>query len=198
MTKNISLIIVVFVSVIGCVSDSQPVNSKYKSGNNKASIEIIDEVKDIEVTLTKKSITKTNWIYKKSINTMDDSLNLVAILKSNNSLKLNFPYHGSNYGYILVRKRGNNKMEAIFSIEKGQLMCYDFGNPCELLVRFDNEDPISFTGAGPADHSTTIAFIVEDDKFIKGLSKAKTIKISVIIYGNGAQILEYKTLTPLE
>ncbi len=150
------------------------------------------------IFLVNQSNSKTKWVYSSEKDEMDGSINRFAVIQSLQSLDLDFPYHGVNFGSITIIKNQKNRMSAFFSIQRGQLMCYSF-QPCSMLVRFDEDPPIRFTASGVRDPgTTTIAFIDNHEQFIELLSRAKTIKISMPIYGNGTQILNFETPTPLE
>lgn len=120
-----------------------------------------------------------------------------STIRSNNSLSLDSPYSGSNYGHITVRKHPKYGQDVIVQFEQGQTMCRSY-EPCRVAVKFDDNKPITFTGYPPADHGTTSIFLEPESKFIANASKAKKILVQFQVYRHGDQIFEFSTSTPLK
>lgn len=135
------------------------------------------------------------WNYKKKTDQMIGKDWLSAIATSINSLDLEFPYGGENRADLVVRQHPKYGQDVIFSVEKGQLMCRL--NGCTVDVRFDDQQPIVFSAVNGADHDPRVIFITSAARFIAQAKKARTIKIQVVMWHAGAQVLIFKTDNPL-
>ena len=76
------------------------------------------------------------------------------------------------------------------SIERGQILCRSYED-CNVLVRFDDQKPVTYSGVGPADGSSESVFIRNYSKFLTSLKKAKRVRISTNIYQEGAPVFEF-------
>lgn len=130
------------------------------------------------------------WKYEDQKDEMTGKVIKSARVVSDNSLSLDSPYGGSNYGWIEVFRKSGEPVRVGFSIAKGQFMCSAYTS-CPVLVRFDEEQPMKFTGAPPADHSSNYMFLLNTSGFLAKAAKAKTIRIQVNIFHNGAPPLSF-------
>jgi len=131
-----------------------------------------------------------NWEYRQSIDKMTSKSIQFAQIKSNESLDLEFPYEGINYGELTLRNKDG--LDIYLSIDKGQISGgYDNNF---ITVRFDNDKPIKFSYSEPQDGSSNIIFINNETKFLSRLKKSKKVLISLPIYHDGNQILEFNTI----
>lgn len=139
-----------------------------------------------------------SWIYDQVTDPMTSKTTPVAHLRSVNSMSLESPYAGTNYGHLMIRATPKGGTEAAFYIDKGQTMCrsYDYG--CPVTIRFDDAPPIVVRGIGPSDNSTEWAFLESPSKLIAGAKKAQRIRVSMEIYRNGTQVLDFSPATPLQ
>lgn len=131
-----------------------------------------------------------NWNYSKSKDKMSGKSTESAILTSENSLQLGFPYSGMNYGRILVRKHPQHGLDVIVSVDKGQILCDVY--TCQFKIRFDDGAVQNFTMVPSADHSSEVVFAKSPEWVVKNLRNAKTILIQIPMYNEGNQILEFK------
>lgn len=138
-----------------------------------------------------------DWQYVSDTDAMTGKPTKLAILQSNNSLDLGFPYKGTNHGNLAVRRHPKQGVGVIFMVQKGQIICPALDD-CSIFVRFDDAKPASFRVNKPADHSSTIIGIADSSRFITSASKAKRILVQVVMYQAGQQVLEFQTTKPLE
>ena len=136
------------------------------------------------------------WVYDSSTDAMTSKTTTHAMLESSNSLSLDSPYAGTNYGTITVRKHPRWGVDVMFSISKGQIMCSSYD--CRIQVRFDENKPVIFSGQEPADNDSSVVFLNNEPRFIAMAKKAKKILVQASIYQNGAPILEFYAPKPLE
>lgn len=138
-----------------------------------------------------------SWDYSESADKMTSKVTKTAIVRSAASLALAAPYSGKNNAFLLVRQTAGSAAEVLLLIDKGQMMCRSF-SPCTIRVRFDDAQPVTFSGTGSSDHDPKVAFIQNAGKFISAASKAKTILVQTEIFQNGVPVMEFKVEEPLK
>lgn len=138
-----------------------------------------------------------DWEYDASIEKMTGKKNATATITSDNQLSFGFPYAGSNFGFLLVRQHPQYGLDVVVSIGKGQMLCSSYGG-CPVKVKFDNAPPVTFSGNGPADHSSTSIFLDNPQRFIAAAKKAKKILVQFNAYQNGAPVLEFSSPSSLQ
>ena len=130
------------------------------------------------------------WEYDSSIDKMTSNTTKYAIITSNESLNLEFPYDGINYGNLSLRKN-NGRLNIYIKIDKGQITGgYDNNY---IKVRFDDEKAITFSYSESQDSSRDLIFIDNQAKFLSKLKKSKKILIALPLYQNGTQVLDFNT-----
>jgi hypothetical protein len=138
-----------------------------------------------------------DWQYQSDIDKMTSKKTTQAVLESNNSLSLPFPYAGKNKARLQVRQHPKYGLDVFLDIDKGQIMCSSYRG-CPITIRFDSTPAIKFSGNEPADSSSDTIFIQGPQKFIAAAKKAKVILVEITMYQAGNQILEFQTTKPLE
>lgn len=137
------------------------------------------------------STTITNkWEYHQSTDEMTSKPIKFAQIMSKESLDLDFPYEGLNYGQLTLRKKDG--LNIYLGIDKGQISG-GYDNKF-ITVRFDEEKPIRFSYSEPQDGSSNVIFIDNEVKFLSKLKKSKKTLISLPLYQAGNQILEFNTV----
>ena len=137
------------------------------------------------------------WQYDQQNDAMTSKASRTASIKSSNSLDLDFPYKGLNFGHLQIRQHPKWGLDVIFSIDKGQLQCNSYGG-CPIEVRFDDAPAVRFSGTEPADNSSDTVFIQGAPKFIALAKKSKRILIRMNVYHGGAPVLEFSSPKTLE
>lgn len=132
----------------------------------------------------------TNWQYSQNEDPMTGKTTYHASVLSTNTVEFKFPYQGAQNGQLSLRIDPKYGQDVIFSIEKGQILCHSYED-CTVMVRFDDEKPISFSAAGAADNSTETIFIRNYKKFVDKLSKVKRVRISMSIHQEGNPVFEF-------
>lgn len=135
------------------------------------------------------------WDYESDKDKMTGKTTALARVGSENSMSLDFPYKGENYGHLTIRQHPQYGLDVIFSVDKGQILCRL--SECEVMVRFDEMPPSRFAANGAADNSSTHIFLRDRTRFINAAKKAKKILVQVTMHTNGAPILEFATASPL-
>lgn len=130
-----------------------------------------------------------NWIYSTKADQMGRGFIKNAFTTSINTVSFGFPYQGDQHGTLLLRNHPRYGKDIIFNIEKGQFLSGIDG--CEVLVRFDENKPITFRAVGPEDNSTTAIFIKGYSQFVKSLKRSKKVKIEAPFYQEGQRVFEF-------
>ncbi|MGL4573948.1 MAG: hypothetical protein ACRCV9_04075 [Burkholderiaceae bacterium] len=137
-----------------------------------------------------------NWQYSTRTYQLDDKPTHAALIQSNNSLHLTFPYAGQNFGTLMVITRGR-QFQVALRVDKGQLMC-NGPSGCSLEARFDEQPPIKLRGGPAADQSSNTTFFSDSAVFIRRARKASRIRIEVTLFQNGSHVLDLQSVKPLE
>jgi hypothetical protein len=186
-TKQMKKIILGLLMVVFCGCKQE---EKQYTIEEQIKIDSIKEtiLKEAENKAYKDSIA--GWNYETKINKMTGTKDLFCTVQSNESLNLDFPYDGVNYGGLTVR-RMNGEVDIIIAIMKGQI---SGGYENEYFkARFDDGKQITFSYLSPSDNSTESIFVENSSKFLKKLQTAKKVLIQLPLYQNGNQILEFNT-----
>lgn len=136
------------------------------------------------------------WQYESSTDKMTGKKSAEAQVTSDNGLSFGFPYQGNNKGYLVVRQHPQYGLDVILVIDKGQMLCRTYD--CTVSVKFDDGKPVTYSGTGPADHSSTSIFLKNKSRFIAGAKNAKKILVQFNAFHNGSPVLEFSTPQSLQ
>jgi TonB family protein len=129
------------------------------------------------------------WTYESFKMGIDEKIAKTASTRSLNSLSLDFPYQGKNFGRIVFRNHPESGFEMIVRIDKGQITCGVYS--CGLKIKFDNE-PSFETWFVPAESSDgTVVFAREVNQFEERILKAKRMKVEIRLFHSSPQVLEF-------
>jgi hypothetical protein len=121
---------------------------------------------------------------------MAKGVSYVASVQSTNTVEFDFPYSGRQRATLMLRTHPRHGKDVIFNIERGQILCRSYQD-CTILVRFDDQKAQNYSAVGAVDNSTETIFIRNYSRFLSSMQKAKTVRISVEIYHQGAPIFEF-------
>src|SRR5271168_2662952 len=124
-----------------------------------------------------------HWTYTTTEDKMTQEGVKQARLDSLNRLNFSFPYQGSQSATIALRLHPRYGKSIILSVERGQFLCGVDG--CTVDMRFDDGKPETFDANEPSDHSTTVLFIDDFDRFVSRLRESKKVYISAEFYQQG-------------
>ncbi|QOW20367.1 hypothetical protein INQ41_04915 [Lysobacter ciconiae] len=127
------------------------------------------------------------WSYSNEEDGMSGKRIEYAAVASDNVLSLDFPYQGAQRGTLAIRRHPKWGNDVIVSIEKGQILCSSY--ECPVRIRFDDAQPVTYSGNEPADNSSETVFLPYS--IAKKLQSAKRVKIEMNLYHNGVQVLEF-------
>ena len=155
----------------GCI-EFQTKNKKTKVIQNETSIN---------------DVVRGKWEYRDYEDKASGKTAFKASLLSENKINLSFPYSGSQNGTLSVRNHPRWGKNIFLKIEKGQILSidgYSFDNKY-FLVRFDDGDVKRWNYVGSSDQSSDIIFISNEKKFLKQLTTANKIYITINLYQDG-------------
>lgn len=139
-----------------------------------------------------KSLT-SSWEYNSSTDPMTDEVTKIATICSDNSHQFAFPYEGGSYLSLSIRQKGQHK-NVYIRISKGQFISNISGG--SIIVRFDDEQPVTFATSLPSDYSSDLLFIQNTNTFIRKCQTARRIKIQTEFYQEGSRVFEFFTEIP--
>lgn len=148
------------------------------------------KAKKLLPTITKLAIEEKGnapWYYSNNEDPMSGLRVGYASIMSTNTLSLDFPYRGEQRGTLAIRRHPKNGNDVIVWIEKGQVLCSSYN--CDIKIRFDDGQPVNYTGNEPADNSTETVFLPYS--VAKRIQAAKRVRIELNLYQNGQQILDF-------
>lgn len=103
--------------------------------------------------------TEENWTYSTDKDEMRGTTTRFASVESNNEVDLKFPY-GSVHGRITVRKRPEDGLNILFSVEKGQILCSSFSENY-ISIKFDNGPIHHYRCSQSTDGKSETAFLAQ-------------------------------------
>lgn len=118
------------------------------------------------------------WLYSSSTDKMTGVTSYHASTGSVNTVSFGFPYAGEQHARVMATANS-----LILWIERGQVVCHSYGDPCRVLVKFDESEPQYYDWRSIGDDSTTISSF--DEKLIKRLYSAKKMTVRLQVYQNG-------------
>jgi hypothetical protein len=130
------------------------------------------------------------WVYSHDEDEMTGKVSHHAVVTSTNTVEFDFPYNGEQHARLMLRRHPRHGTDAVFSVDKGQLLCPSYDG-CTVLVRFDDGEPTSFSAAGAADGSTEALFIQNYERFVGKLKAATRIRMSPKVYQEGSVVFEF-------
>lgn len=133
-----------------------------------------------------------SWSYQTNRDPLTDKAVELACINSIDEVRLGFPYKDQQIRLCLRRSPQYGLDAYIAMPEGGQFKCSSYSN-CKVSIRFDDGPVQAFSGAEASDGSSDVLFIVNAQRFLSGLTKAKKTRILAEYYENGNQTSEFAT-----
>lgn len=143
------------------------------------------------------SAVAQGWKYRSVPDKMSGEKIVTASVISSNSLRLDFPYRGTNHGQLTIRQHPEYGLDVIVSVARGQIICRGV-DECSLRVKFGTSEPTEFEATGPADLSSDTLFIDDAINFISEAKKVRSILVQLNMFQAGNQVLEFRATAPLK
>ncbi|MCK5864701.1 hypothetical protein [Marinobacter adhaerens] len=142
---------------------------------------------------------ETEWNYYSFTDDMTGEEVSVATLKSDNSVRFEFPYNkaGGSSLSLSFRKR-NGKLDAYLRIERGQMMCGY--SSCNFLLKIGEGSVQEWTGLRSSTGESDIMFVRDASQLSKIVEQGKPIKIGIDFYRSGSKTFQFspRNYKPLE
>jgi hypothetical protein len=129
------------------------------------------------------------WNYEESDDKMGRGKIKTAVVRSLNKVELGFPYEGAQRGALQLRNHPRYGTDVVLIIERGQFLCGIDG--CNLEVRFGDGKRLTFKASEAADHSTTVLFISDYERFLANTRKVENVYIEAQFYQEGNRVFEF-------
>jgi hypothetical protein len=135
--------------------------------------------------------TTAKWVYSESKDEMRGTTARFASVQSENTVDLHFPY-GEVHGELWIRRRPEDGLNVGFEVEKGQVLCHSFSDDY-VSMKFDNGPVQKFRCTGSSDGSSETAFIVDEQRALAGLKRAKRTIVEAEFFQQGRQQFVFDT-----
>jgi len=189
-TSGCAKVVLWFIGIIVVLAAIGQCSSPSSTSQSSPAVSNPNKAKESQVAPPPPPQPGAQWRYKQESDPMTSAVTRYAQVVSTNTVNFQRPYSGSQHATLLLREHPRHGKDVIMSIERGQILCRSYED-CTVLVRFDDQKPVTYSGVGPADNSTESVFIRNYSKFTTSLKKAKRVRISTNIYQEGAPIFEF-------
>jgi hypothetical protein len=179
----VAILVVAVVAVVAVHNSSNRNNPQSESSSSSTSTAQT-------VSTPAPILPGSQWFYHHNDDGMSKGVIYVAQVSSSNAVNFQFPYAGAQHATLMLRTHPRHGESIIFSIKKGQILCHSYQD-CAVLVRFDDDEPASYTAAGAADNSTQTIFIGNESKFLEKMAKAKLVRIAANIFQEGTREFDF-------
>lgn len=132
----------------------------------------------------------SNWKYSEAIDEMDNTKRSTASLKSDNSIKFDFPYGNSDF--TLNVRNWKNSTDIYLSCSKCQFIS-GFSGEKTYRVKFDNEAPINVSANHSTSGSSDVVFLGSESKIISKLKKSEKVIIEAEFFDVGMKTITFST-----
>ncbi len=129
------------------------------------------------------------WNYKNIPDEMGSGSTKTAVLKSLNTLNLDFPYQGEQRATLIIRKHPNKGADVMVQVERGQLHCA-YQN-CFVNLRFDEGKQKRVGANEPSDRSSETYFLDNAPGLIGQIKKAKKVRVELEMFQQGSHVMEF-------
>lgn len=144
-----------------------------------------------EARAVERAADAAKWSYSSTTDPMASRPSRTAVIQSENTVEFGFPYEGAQHATLVLRNHPSYGRDVILQIREGQILCPSYDD-CSIRVRFDDGPAERWTGAGPADNSSTTVFIRNYSRFLQRLRNAKVVRIQIPVYQEGAPTFEFR------
>lgn len=135
------------------------------------------------------SISSTEWAYSQHDDEMGRGTTKLAQVVSSNTVRFGSPYEGETHAALQLRKSPKYGQDVMLKVERGQFVGSYSRN--FVTVRFDDGELWKFDFGEPADGTTGVVFIHDNEEFINQLRKAKSLKIEADFYQEGSRVFDF-------
>ncbi len=128
------------------------------------------------------------WSYSTDTDKMTSKLDYFAEIEAKDVLNFSAPYDGGSTASLIIRNKAKQN-DVMLKVSKGQFNAGTEGE--SIKIRFDNDQPVTYTATEPSDGSTDALFIGHESTLIKKLKTAQKIIIEAEFYEDGLKTMEF-------
>ena len=132
----------------------------------------------------------SQWSYHQDVDPMGKGTTYYAQVTSSNTVSFSFPYNEEQHGSLTLRTHPRYGKDVILGIERGQFLCRSYED-CNVLVRFDDQNAVTYSAVGASDNSTETIFLRNYPRFLASMLKAKRVRISAEVFQEGNPVFEF-------
>lgn len=133
----------------------------------------------------------SKWQYSEDRDEMRGTTTQYARLDSENEIDLGFPY-GRVRGQLWVRRRPEDGLNVMFSVDEGQILCHSFQGD-HVSAKFDDGAVQRIRCNSTSDGSSDMVFLQPAAAVLRSLKSANRTIIEAEFYDNGRQQFTFDT-----
>jgi hypothetical protein len=133
----------------------------------------------------------SKWEYSESRDEMRGTTAKFASITSKNMVDLEFPY-GEVNGQLWIRRRPEDGLNLAFEVQKGQVLCHNYSDDY-ISMKFDDGPVQKFRCTGSSDGSSETAFVVDEQRALTALKRAKRTVVEAEFFQQGRQQFVFET-----
>ena len=173
----------------------------YRFYDNRRAIESIDQIDKLakEAALKAVDSLKMRWSIRETKDEMTDRNTKIASAISQNTVNFDFPYEGGSTLSMYIREK-DSKIDVYFIISQGQFVCNEYSGTDEIVMRFDEDEAITYKTSESATGDSKYLFIRYDKDAKQILNKCRTskmIRVKAPFYQEGSRVFTFNVNEPL-
>lgn len=180
---------VVSFFLVGVFAPSGPANEKQSAAATTEAVANSAPASVADKTSQPAAVSK--WEYSESRDEMRETTAKFASITSENVVDLEFPY-GEVNGQLWIRRRPEDGLNLAFEVDKGQVLCHSFSDDY-VSMKFDDGPIQKFRCTGSSDGSSETAFVVDEQRALAALKRAKRTIVEAEFYQQGRQQFVFET-----
>jgi hypothetical protein len=131
------------------------------------------------------------WQYENLEDKMGES-SKIASVEANEKVNFDFPYNGGSTATLMIRKKGKDNSSVMLTLTKCQFNGTSLDD-INVRIKFDNEQPKTYSAGLPSDGSSDLIFIHGGNKLLEKIKSSKKIIIEAEFYNEGNRQIEFNT-----
>ncbi len=180
--KNILLLLICAIITLNCKKTEPEYSPEIEAKAQKMLDSMMVEAKRPEGK-------ETTWQYRNDVDKMGDNYRFAEV-QSSDILEFGSPYSGGSVSTLVVRKKGSD-ISIMYSISNGQIVSANVVDGGSVRVRFDNEEPRSYSISTSSDGSSDVFFFDSEEILLKKIKKANKMVLEVEFYREGLRQIEF-------
>jgi hypothetical protein len=187
--SHFAIAAVVSFFLVGVFAPSTPSSEKQSAGNLSGTQQNAATTNDSSSGAPVRATSK--WTYSDQRDEMRGTTAKLASIESENTVDLGFPY-GEVNGQLWIRRRPEDGLNVAFEVDKGQVLCHSFSDG-HVSMKFDDGPIQKFRCTGSSDGSSETAFILDEQRALAALKRAKRTVVEAEFYDRGRQQFVFET-----